>query len=312
MTASELRAWIDSQPQTLGNSWVNRLDARKRAEAEFHDEYRAEHKNEEKAAPNQRFYEAASVVSDYVDDWIRQEAPNGPGTFLDYACGDGTYTLKAARAGVPLAVGIDISETSVRNAEENAVADGVDDRARFLQRDCENTGFPDASFSSALCSGMLHHLDLSQAFPELARIMEPEGRILCVEALNYNPVIRLYRNRTPELRTEWEKAHILDLSHLEFAKRWFRVENIKYFLMAAPLATFLPKGALRSGFLRIGHAVDAVVTRVPLLQRWSWQFAFELVKPQPHHLSVDTGRKSKQQSAKIRRPVGDAAGGPAC
>ena len=74
MIDAELRAWIDSQPPTLGNSWIDQLDARKRAEAEFHDEFRADHKNEQKTAPNQRFYEAATIVSDYIDGWIERNA----------------------------------------------------------------------------------------------------------------------------------------------------------------------------------------------------------------------------------------------
>src|SRR6266496_4491097 len=118
MTDAELRAWIDSQPQTLGNSWVDQLEARKRAEAAVHDECRAGHKDEQKVAPNQRFYEAATIVSDYIESWIEQSASVRSGTFLDYACGNGIYTIQAARAGANLAVGIDISETSIRNADE--------------------------------------------------------------------------------------------------------------------------------------------------------------------------------------------------
>ncbi len=32
-------------------------------------------------------------------------------------------------------------------------------------------------------------------------------RILCIEALDYNPTIKLYRMCTPDMRTKWEKAH---------------------------------------------------------------------------------------------------------
>jgi SAM-dependent methyltransferase len=201
-----------------------------------------------------------------------------PGIFLDFACGHGAQTIKAAKLGADLAVGIDISATSVRNAAENAAAAGVSGRVRFLQRDCEDTELPADSFSACLCSGMLHHLDLNRAFPELARIMRPGGRVLGVEALGYNPVIQWYRNRTPELRTEWEKKHILTMRDLELAKKWFDVENVRFFLLAAPLATLLPSGPLRRGFSSLGHAVDFVLTRVPGLQLWSWQFTFELVK----------------------------------
>ena len=278
--ADRLRDWIDRQPITLGDSWVGQLEDRKREEAEFHDGYRHGHVNEQHGtSSNHRFYEAASIVSDHVDAWLERWAKVPPATFLDYACGDGTQTIKAAKAGADLAVGIDISETSVRNATENAANSGGAERTRFLQRDCEDTQLPSDSFSACLCSGMLHHLDLSRAFPELARVMRPGGRILGVEALGYNPVIQLYRDRTPELRTEWEKKHILTMRDLDLARRWFKVENVRFFLMAAPLATFLPRGPLRRGFLTAGRFIDTVLTRIPGLQLWSWQFSFELVKP---------------------------------
>ena len=264
----------------MGDSWVAQLETRKREEAEFHDAHREGHVNEQHGtSPNHRFYESASIVSEYIDAWLARWTTKSPATFLDYACGDGRYTIKAAKAGAEVAVGIDISETSIRNAAENAALAGVADRAHFLQRDCEDTQLPAESFSSCLCSGMLHHLDLARAYPELARVMRPGGRILGVEALGYNPFIQLYRNRTPELRTDWEKQHILTMRDLNLARRWFKVENVRFFLMAAPLATLLPSGPLRRGFLVAGRVIDSVATRIPGLQLWSWQFAFELVKP---------------------------------
>lgn len=278
--SSDLIDWIDSQPIASGAEWMASLEERKREEAEFHDGYRAGHVNEQHGtSSNHRFYEAANVVSDYRDAWIKKWAQVKPATFLDFACGDGLLTIEAAKAGASVALGIDISEVSVRNAAETAEAAGVGDRARFLQRDCEATGLPDNAFSACLCYGMLHHLDLTRAFPELARIMRPGGRVLCVEALAYNPVIQLYRNRTPELRTAWEKDHILSMKEVQFAKQWFGVENVKFFLMSSPLATFLPAGPVRRAGIEIAHAIDAIATRIPGLQLWSWQFAFELVKP---------------------------------
>jgi SAM-dependent methyltransferase len=277
--APGLKGWIDEQPLALGTEWLAGQEARKKEEAEFHDAYREGHRDEESGtSSNHRFYEAATVVNEYVERWINRWAPAGSGTFLDYACGHGTQTLRAARAGAQLAVGIDISETSVRNAKENAIQAGLGDHTRFLQRDCEATGLPAGSFSACLCSGMLHHLDLTRAYPELARLMAPGGRILCVEALSYNPVIQLYRDRTPELRTSWEKEHILGMKEVRLARQWFDVENVKFFLMAAPLAALLPAGAPRRLAMKAGHLVDSIATRIPGLQLWSWQFAFELVK----------------------------------
>ena len=278
-TASALAAWIDTQPMLLGDDWLRKLDARKQEEADFHDADRSDHKDEHvDSTSNRRFYEAATVVGKHVDAWFDRQSSGKD--FLDYACGNGHFAIRAAKAGASCAVGIDISPISVRNAAENAGREGVSANTRFLQRDCESTGFPDASFDAILCSGMLHHLDLTKAFPELSRILKPGGRILCVEALAHNPFIQLYRERTPELRTAWEKDHILGRKELKLAERWFRVENVRFHLMAAPLATFLPRGPVRSAGLTVTHALDQVLTRIPLFRWWAWQFTFELVRPQ--------------------------------
>jgi hypothetical protein len=68
------------------------------------------------------------------------------------------------------------------------------------------------------------------------------------------------------------------MKEVRLAKRWFDVANLKFFMMAAPLTTFLPAGPARRIGLAAGHAVDAVLTRVPVIRLWSWQFTFELVK----------------------------------
>ena len=267
---------LRSLPRTLGATWFESLEERKLEEAAFHDADRMGRKDEAPGStPNRRFYEAAHIVSDYVDQWLKARTPGA--IFLDYACGNGSTSVAVARGGAALAVGIDISAVSIANATESASAAGVVGSTLFLQRDCENTGLPDQSFDAVLCSGMLHHVDLQRAFPELHRILRPGGRILAVEALAYNPVIQLYRELTPQYRTEWEKAHILSHRDLRFAKRWFDVASIKYFCFTSPLATLLPR-PIRTAGVRLGHVIDEVLTRIPLIRLWSWQFAFELVR----------------------------------
>lgn len=273
-----LAAWIDTQPVLLDARGLEQLETRKLEEAEFHDTLRADDLRgggDTELDANKRFYQAAAPVRSYVEGWMQRVVPAR--TFLDYACGNGGRAIEAARRGAALAVGIDISPVSVQNATQAAASANVSARTRFLQRDCEATGFPENSFDACLCSGMLHHLDLSRAFPELHRVMAPRGRILCVEALGYNPVIQWYRDRTPQLRTAWEKEHILTLREVRYARQWFAVENVRFHLMAAPAAALLPE-ALRPAGIALGHALDVVLTRIPFLQRWSWQFTFELVK----------------------------------
>lgn len=275
----DLAEFIDRQPQFLGEEWLRLQEARKQQEAEFHDKDREGHRDEGddgEISHNRRFYVAASGPGMRLERFIRKNAPGN--VVLDYACGHGAQTVKAAKYGAKLAVGIDISSVSVRNAEENAAIAGVSNRTRFLQRDCEKTGFPDESFDYAICSGMLHHLHLPFAFPELRRVLKNGGRVFCNEALSYNPVIQWYRNRTPELRTAWEKEHILGMRDLALARKWFAVENVKFYNLVAPLAGFLPAGPARTVGVKLLGGLDEVLTRVPLLKYWSWVFTFELVR----------------------------------
>ena len=125
---------------------------------------------------------------------------------------------------------------------------------------------------------MLHHLDLSYAFPELRRILRPGDFILAAEALAYNPLIQAYRMLTPKLRTDFEKRHILSLADVHFARRFFKVGNMKFWhLISIGLAPFIEyrwAGVL----LRIAHLIDAILLKIPGIRLMSWMFTFELAK----------------------------------
>ena len=65
----------------------------------------------------------------------------------------------------------------------------------FRESSLLNLPFADGEFDFVCCSGVLHHLDLQQAYPQLARVLKPNGRILCLEAIGHNPIIRLHLHR---------------------------------------------------------------------------------------------------------------------
>lgn len=179
--------------------------------------------------------------------------------------------MLAAKNGASLALGFDISDVSVQNCREAAQQRGLTN-TRFFQADAENTMLPNDSIDRMICSGKLHHLDLSYAFPEIRRILKPGGKVLAVEALDYNPAIKLYRMMTPDMRTDWEKAHILKLRDLTFADRFFEVRNIRYWHVIGYL------GALAKPLAKPLDMIDGTLERIPLLNRMAWTFTFELVK----------------------------------
>ncbi len=260
---------LDAMSRIPSEQWLSGLEDRKRKELEFHDQYRnyssrqhVDHDTYEKLYGNEKYYGTTRRSNEYVEQWLKRHVPGK--IFLDYACGDGHAALAAAQAGAALSIGIDISPISVQNGARTAEARGLADHCRFVQADAENTNLPDNSVDVILCSGMLHHLDLSYAFPELRRILAPGGKILAVEALDYNPLIKLYRKMTPAMRTEWEKAHILSLKDVRFASRFFDIGDVRYWHVASPLA------ASATGLLPMFEAFDSVLTRLPLARLMAW------------------------------------------
>jgi ubiquinone/menaquinone biosynthesis C-methylase UbiE len=275
-----LRGELLKLSERNGDAWYASLEARKQAESEFHDRMRDSSHIEavgkdqyEEFFSNHRFYRTAQLSRQYFFDWVTRHSRGK--TVLDFACGDGDVALRAAEAGASLAIGIDISGVSVRNAQRAAQSRGVAERTFFLRADCENTGLPDSSVDIVICAGVLHHLDVSRAFPEIRRVLAPGGRVMAFEALDYNPLIKVYRNRNAHQRTEWEKAHILSLKEVRLARRYFRLGEVRYFHMASIAGVWLPK------LLPALNGIDRVLTRIPGVQLMSWMFTFELLSDKP-------------------------------
>ncbi len=275
MSVEALRLSLDKIAAIPDSQWLASLDERKRLELEFHDRDRNRDRiasldkdTYERFYGNKKYYQATSRSKAYVDQWINSHASGR--VFLDYACGNGVNAIKGAKAGALLSIGLDISPVSVANATRDAAAAGVSDNTYFVQADAENTRLPDSVVDSIICSGMLHHLDLSQAFPELQRILAPRGVILGVEALDYNPLIKLYRQFTPDMRTEWEKAHILSLKDLRFARNFFDIGEVRYWHILGIAGGKFPF------LLPLLDGMDQILTRIPGIQLMAWIFTFEL------------------------------------
>ena len=247
---------------------------RKVKEAEFHDLKRGVHEQQmsqddfDKYYANKKYYKTVSVSQNYIKKWQKDHVKGK--VFLDYACGNGANAIRAAKEGAKLAIGIDISDLSIKNARENAKKEGVEDKTFFLRADAEDTKLPEGCIDVVIPAGVLHHLDISYAFPELRRILAPGGKILAVEALAYNPFIKMYRFMTPKLRTEWEKHHILDLKDVKFASRFFEVGEVRFWHVTSYLGALIPP------LLPLLQGLDSILTKIPYINRMAWIFTFEL------------------------------------
>jgi ubiquinone/menaquinone biosynthesis C-methylase UbiE len=198
---------------------------------------------------------------------------------LDYCCGNGEFAIWLAETGAE-AYGIDISPVSIYNAHRQANNRGVGDKIKFQVMDAEATHFANDYFDFIMVNGVLHHLDLKKTYQELARILKPEGKVICTEALRHNFFIHLYRKMTPQLRSAWEVEHILGKREIERASHCFkRVEVLKFFHLATIAAVPFRNLPIFEPLRRGLETVDSILLRLPFLKWQAWMVVFVLSQP---------------------------------
>jgi SAM-dependent methyltransferase len=202
-----------------------------------------------------------------------------PGSFaLDYGCGAGAYASIALAKQGSTSVAIDISAEAINQAREKAEAEGVGDRIEFRVMNAESLDLPDSSFDFVCGNGVLHHLDLGHAYAELARVLKPDGNGVFLEPMGHNPLINLYRRRTPEQRTPDE--HPLVLGDFDLARRYFEVVSGGYFALTSLLLLPLARSRLALRLLPALDAVDRGLFRLlPFLTRFAWMVVLDLRRP---------------------------------
>lgn len=254
-------------------------EKRKIVEAEFHDRLRSPALREDaklyaRLTANKKWYAVSRESKAFTEDFLCRHSRGARS--LDYACGDGYYSLLMAGAGADV-TGIDISPMSVANARREARAKGL--KAEFEVMDCEQLGIPDSTFDLINVSGVLHHLELSKAYAELARVLKPTGKVICVEALAHNPIFRTYRRLTPHLRTEFETEHILRRRDVLKAREFFNRVEWRFFHLASLSAVPFRNSRLFEPVLSVLETLDDGLLRIPGLRWWAWQIAFVLSGP---------------------------------
>jgi ubiquinone/menaquinone biosynthesis C-methylase UbiE len=99
--------------------------------------------------------------------------------FLDVGCGTGPQVRQAAPT-VERAIGVDLSAAMIEQAAQ--LAHGSD-HAVFAIADAERLPFPDGAFTAVLCTLSFHHYpDPRAAVREMARVLEPGGRLVIGDA----------------------------------------------------------------------------------------------------------------------------------
>ena len=261
----------------------NNIHQRKKEEREFHNflisTELAKDKDKEKYDyyhSNRKFYSIAGKGYRFQENWLKERCQGKK--VLVLGCGEGAESFFLAKNGAEV-IGIDISERSISNAEQNAIREGVADKTTFLVMDAESLKLKDNTFDIITASGMIHHIDFSKVLPEMLRVIKPNGEIICIEPLKYNPIFQLYRKLTPHLRTKWEAGHILGRKEIFMPKKYFDKVELHFFHLAVFLAVPFRNTPVFNRLLSFLEAIDLVILKFPLIEWLAWQVVFILSDP---------------------------------
>jgi ubiquinone/menaquinone biosynthesis C-methylase UbiE len=241
------------------------------------EKFVADQKEFEEHFSNMKFYSISQSSFAHRDALLFENVKGA--VALDYCCGNGEVAIEMAKRGASKVLGIDISPVAIENARELAKDAGVGNICEFKVMDAEHTEFTNGMFDIIHEYGALHHLDLPAAFAELSRILKPEGRLVCTEALRHNPLIHWYRKRTPHLRTDWEVAHILGFPEIKSGRKYFATLNLRTFHLAALVAVPFRKSFIFEQALCLLNMLDYVLLSIPFINRMAWVAVIEYRKP---------------------------------
>ncbi len=246
--------------------------ARLQREARFHDRVFVTHAR----AAARRFYAVARPAYERYRALVTERAAGLD--VLEYGCGPDPEAFELARRGCRVQA-IDISPVAIDLARRRAHQQRISERCTFHVMNGEALDFPDESFDRICGSGILHHLDLERGYGEIARTLKPGGRAFFIEPLGHNPLINLYRMRTPELRTVDEHP-LLATDLVGATRRFWRVEAEFHHLSVLGAAPLFGSPLFRPAY-RLLERVDQVLLGPRSPMRWGAWLVLLTLEKQP-------------------------------
>ena len=263
---------------------------RRHNESEFHDRWAAEIDPTDTLV-DETFTSITAVENQHI---LAQFGDVRGKRVLDYGCGAAEGGVFLAKQGARV-VGIDVSAGMLAAAQRLATRHGVEIETRQVTSDLIPAG--DQEFDLIYGNGVLHHVSLPVAIPELARVMKPGGKGCFIEPLPYNPVINVYRRIAREVRTPDEKPLTFgdierfrgsfgEVSHQEF---WLTTLSVflKFYLIdrANPnqerywKKIYTDAGKLESFFGPLRNLDERLLKAIPPLRRLCWNTVITVAAP---------------------------------
>ncbi|MBN2476913.1 MAG: class I SAM-dependent methyltransferase [Pirellulales bacterium] len=220
---------------------------------------------------------------------------------LVYGCGNDSAAIWFSKSGAKVDA-IDISPKSVEN--QQLLADLLGLRINAVVMDAHNLDLPSDQYNIVYGNAILHHLDLQDASPEIARVLKPGGKAVFRDVMSGNVFLRAFRFATPFWRTPDE--HPLTSSDLALlAQEFSECRNTEYILSGLPFFFFarimndviLKRLGLRlqiplprSVYANLDRLDEVLFRLVPFLKNQAWLCLIVLTKES----KAECGSKSRR------------------
>lgn len=234
----------------------------------------------ERAFHNERFGEGTRTAQDKYysalqgcfDQYEARRATLSVGArVLECGCATGDNGFALAHDAQSFS-GIDISDVAIDEATAEAARRGLANTS-FQVMDAHAMAFDADSFDFAFGSGILHHLDVPRMAAELSRVVRPGGRVLFVEPLGHNPLFNMYRQVTPNARTEDE--HPLLKKDIDLLSEVFGEVKCDFFGLSSLAVVPFHTTPLRGPIYQATSRLDRALFAVPGAQWWAWYVLIE-------------------------------------
>lgn len=192
---------------------------------------------------------------------------------LELGSGGGMHTQALVDTGAAV-IASDISPKSLELLRQSVSAPAGN--LSTVVADIEALPFADSGFDVVASAGVLSYGDPVRVRAEILRVLKPDGRFVCVDSLNDNPIYRFNRwlHHVRGARSASTLRRMPSLRSIEDYRRSFGQVEVAYF----GAATFLvPLAARVGGEARAARWSDAV-DRVVHVQGSAFKFVMVATK----------------------------------
>jgi SAM-dependent methyltransferase len=152
---------------------------------------------------------------------------------LDIGCGQGDTSVWFALRGAEVWA-LDVSDQMVKLTGQLAVQHGVGSAVHADVGRVEDMTHPDNFFDLVFADGVLHHIDMRAAVPNIVRVLKPGGRGYFFEPQKGSLFIQIYRFFARDLRTLDERP--LEQADFQFLQTQFGgLLHDEYHFVSLPL-----------------------------------------------------------------------------